>query len=60
MDKRVYTVSEIQEILEIGRAAAYNLVKQGLFHSVHVGGHIRVSKNSFDNWFRGKIGDQHV
>ena len=39
-DKRTYTVDEIQDILGISRPTAYNLVKQGVFHSVRVGGHI--------------------
>ena len=47
-DKRTYTVDEIQDILGISRPTAYNLVKQGVFHSVRVGGHIRISKKSFD------------
>lgn len=49
-DKRTYTVDEIQDILGISRPTAYNLVKQGVFHSVRVGGHIRISKKSFDDW----------
>ena len=49
-DKRTYTVDEIQDILGISRPTAYNLVKKNVFHSVRVGGHIRISKRSFDNW----------
>ena len=49
-DKRTYTVDEIQDILDISRPTAYKLVKQGVFHSVRVGGHIRISKKSFDDW----------
>lgn len=49
-DKRVYTVDEIQDILGIGRTSAYSLVKQNVFHSVRVGGSIRISKKSFDAW----------
>ena len=49
-DKRTYTVDEIQDILGISRPTAYNLVKQCVFHSVRVGGHIRISKKSFDDW----------
>ena len=48
--KRTYTVDEIQDILGISRPTAYNLVKKKEFHSVRVGGHIRVSKKSFDEW----------
>ena len=49
-EKRVYTVDEIQDILGISRTTAYNLVKTKEFHSVRVGGHIRISKKSFDEW----------
>ena len=49
-DKRTYTVDEIQDILEISRSSASNLVKKNLFRSVRIGGHIRISKKSFDEW----------
>ena len=49
-EKRIYTVDEIQDILGIGRNSAYNLVKSGVFHSVRIGGNIRISKKSFDEW----------
>ena len=49
-EKRTYTVSEIQDILGIGRVSAYSLVKSNVFRSVRVGDSIRVSKRSFDAW----------
>ena len=49
-DKRTYTVDEIQDILGISRPTAYGLVKKELFHCVRIGGHIRISKRSFDAW----------
>ena len=49
-DKRTSTVDEIQDILGISRSGAYNLVKKNLFHSVRIGGTIRISKKSFDAW----------
>ena len=48
--KRTYTVKEIQDILGISRPSAYNLIKENLFRTVRIGGHIRVSKASFDEW----------
>lgn len=54
-DKRVYTVDEIQDILGIGRTSAYSLVKQKVFHSVRVGGRIRISKKSFDAWLDSQL-----
>lgn len=49
-EKRVYTVDEIMDILDIGKNAAYNLVNSGVFHIVKIGGHYRISKKSFDKW----------
>lgn len=49
-EKRTYTVSEIQDILGIGRVSAYSLVKSNVFRSVRVGDSIRVFKRSFDAW----------
>ena len=49
-DKRTYTVDEIQDILGISRTSSYNLVKKGLFRVIRIGGSIRISKKSFDEW----------
>lgn len=48
--KRTYTVDEIQDILSISKPSAYNLVKQGIFRSVRIGGSIRISQRSLDEW----------
>ena len=40
----------IQDILGIGRNAAYAIVKKGYFSTVRIGGTIRISKRSFDAW----------
>ena len=48
--KRTYTVDEIQDILSVSRPTAYELVKRNLFHSIRIGGRIRISKKSFDLW----------
>lgn len=54
-EKRIYTVDEIQDILGIGRNSAYSLVKSGVFHSVRIGGNIRISKKSFDDWLDNQL-----
>ncbi len=54
-DKRTYTVDEIQDILCISRTSAYQLVKTGAFRSVRIGGSIRISKKSFDEWLDQQI-----
>ena len=59
-EKRIYTVDEIQDILGIGRNAAYNLVKSGVFHSVRIGGNIRISKKSFDEWLDNEMNSCQV
>lgn len=50
MEKRTYTVEEIQNILGIGLTTAYKLVKSKQFHSVKVGHRVLISKRSFDEW----------
>ena len=57
LEKRVYTVEEIMDMLEIGKNAAYELVKSGKFHCVKVGNHYRIPKNAFDKWLSGNGGD---
>ncbi len=52
--KRAYTVDDIMKILSISRDGAYELIKKKYFHSVRVGGRIRVSCKSFDAWLEGK------
>ena len=37
VDKRVYTVNEVQDILGISPSTAYALIKQELFHCIMVG-----------------------
>lgn len=54
IEKRTYTVPEIQDILGIGKNSAYSLVKSGAFRTVRIGGCIRVSKKSFDKWLDEK------
>lgn len=57
--KRVYTVEEIMDILNIGKNSAYTLVHSGAFHYVKVGGHYRISKKSFDSWL-DNIGNENA
>lgn len=59
-EKRIYTVDEVQDILGIGRNSAYTLVKSGVFHSVRIGGNIRISKKSFDDWLDNQMDDCQV
>ena len=48
--KRIYSVEEIAEILNISKSSAYVLIRQGTFKTVRIGTAIRVSKTSFDTW----------
>jgi excisionase family DNA binding protein len=49
-EKRVYSVDEIAEILNISKGSAYELIKGKLFNIVRIGSSIRISKKSFDEW----------
>ena len=48
-EKKTYTVAEIMKIL--GRTAAYDLTRKGLFKVIRVGKILRINKESFDQWF---------
>ena len=49
-EKRVYTVQEIMELLDISEPTAYKLIQSGAFRYVRVGAAYRISKVSFDEW----------
>lgn len=53
-EKKVYSVSEIQDILDISRNTAYQLVADPPFKVMKIGGTIRISKAGFDAWLDGK------
>lgn len=50
--KQTYTVEDIQRILDIGRSAAYALVKNPPFKVLRIGTTIKISKPSFDAWLQ--------
>lgn len=55
MEKMVYTVGEIQEILGISKNKAYFMVRNAYlskdkFRVIKIEGTYRVSKSSFDKW----------
>ena len=56
--KKVYTVNEVAEILNISKSGAYNFVNdsadKNLFSVVRINKSIRIIKASFDNWLYGK------
>ena len=47
---KAYSVEDIAEMLQIGRTAAYKLVREGHFKTVNIGRKIRISKKSFEEW----------
>lgn len=55
--KKILTVKEVQEILQISEKTAYKLVKQALitgeFRVIKIGGTYRISLESFLNWIDG-------
>jgi len=53
--KKTYTVMEIAALLQISKSKAYNICGQNLFHVLHVGRALRVSKASFDDWLNNQI-----
>jgi len=49
----VLQVSDIQQILGIGRRQAYELVNSGQFHVVRIGKTIRIHRDVFLKWLNG-------
>lgn len=49
-EKCIYTVKEIQGMLEISRPAVYDLIKRGEFKYIVAAGRYLISKQSFDDW----------
>ena len=55
-DTYLEVTDEVQAVFHaISRTSAYNLVKKKAFHSVRIGGSIRISKKSFDEWLDQQI-----
>jgi excisionase family DNA binding protein len=49
-ESQVYTVKDIQAILDISRNTAYELVKSRAFPVIKLGDTYRVSKEAFNKW----------
>ena len=59
VEKRCYTVKELQEILGISRPTVYNLLKKNEFRWIRLGGgKYRISKKRFDDWLEKKSKQQ--
>ena len=54
-DSRCYTVEDLMEMLLLSRRTVYCLLKQNEFRWFKIGGIYRISKESFDEWLRGKL-----
>ena len=51
-NKKVYTVSEIQKILDLSKGSVYTFIKSDPPFKVYaILGSYRINKQSFDDWF---------
>lgn len=50
MEKEVYTVKDIQILLDISKNTAYKLIKSGAFQIIRIGNTYRIPKVVFDTW----------
>lgn len=58
MEQKVYSISDIKEILGISRTKAYEFVRKVYdekkpFRVIRVGDNYRIVKSSFDSWLDG-------
>ena len=56
----VVTVTELAEMLKIGRNTAYELVRAGIIQSVRIGRQIRVSKQTVKDYLSDSVKDKGV
>jgi len=54
VEKRCYSVKELQGMLQVSRQAVYTLLRAEEFRWVRVGGKYMISKKSFDAWLDGQ------
>lgn len=50
MESKIYTISEVCEMLKISRSFAYQMLKEEKIPSVKLGKRVIIPKNKFDNW----------
>lgn len=50
-DTIIYTVTDVQKILSLGRTRAYELMRSDGFPSVKLNNRLYVSKENFEKWF---------
>ncbi len=58
MEAKVYSISEVQDMLGVSRTKAYEYIKKVYedkkpFRVIKVGGNYRIIKSSFDRWLDG-------
>ena len=54
MDNSVYIIKDIQEILDIGRNSAYNLIAKKQFPVKYIGKSIRIPIEPFQKWLNSE------
>ena len=61
-EKRVYTVSEVMEILQISKPTALKLLREEHFSAFQLGLNRawRISKKSFDAWLDRQTGEENT
>lgn len=58
MEAKVYSITEVKDILGVSRTKAYEYIKKVYeakqpFRVIKVGGNYRINKSSFDRWLDG-------
>lgn len=56
MEKMVYTIQEVAELLGISRSYAYELVRNGTIPALVLGKKRVISKEKFNQWLNGEKG----
>lgn len=58
--RRMYTLNEVQEILQVSRRSLYNYVKDGKLNAIKIGSAWRVTPEELDRLAREGIDDRRM
>lgn len=59
MEKRIYTVADVAEVLQISKPKAYELAHRADFPKIMIGRAIRIPIESFNVWMERESRGEH-
>ena len=60
MNKKLYRVEEVAEVLTVGRTKVFDLIRSGRLASVKVGGSRRITKKAIEDYIDSLAAESEV